>query len=229
MLGTFLRRLFSQRKTNKQTTHTNAKHVYIDPNAKVPATTTLEDYVRLGGGSDFSDSSVGRHTYAASALLPNCSIGRFCSISRGCQLIVGSHPTSFVSTWPGFFQTMNSPEIITHFNDELRFSELLKCSDGRFANIGNDVWIGQDATIKGGVTIGDGAIIGANALVTKDVPPYAIVGGVPAKIIRYRFNEDEIQFLLSLKWWDWDDEKLKKYAKYFDSVSKLKEALKTGE
>lgn len=68
----------------------------------------------------------------------------------------------------------------------------------------------------------------ANALVAEDVPPYAIVGGVPAKLIRYRFNEDGIRFLLFPKWWDWGDGKLAKYAKYFDSVSKLREALEKG-
>ena len=70
--------------------------------------------------------------------------------------------------------------------------------------IGNDVWIGEDAKILSGVTIGDGAVIGANSLVTKNVPPYAVVGGVPAKIIKYRFPENVISRLLQIKWWDWD-------------------------
>ena len=76
--------------------------------------------------------------------------------------------------------------------------------------VGNDVWIGYEAVILAGVTIGDGAIIGARAVVTKDVPPYTIVGGVPAKPIRKRFNEETIDILLKLKWWDWSKEKIAK-------------------
>ena len=74
--------------------------------------------------------------------------------------------------------------------------------------IGNDVWIGYEAVIMAGVTIGDGAIIGTRAVVTKDVPPYAIVGGVPAKPIRKRFSEDTIKMLMELRWWDWPEEKI---------------------
>lgn len=76
--------------------------------------------------------------------------------------------------------------------------------------VGNDVWIGYEAVILAGVTIGDGAIIGARAVVTKDVPPYTIVGGVPAKQIRKRFNEETIDTLLKLKWWDWSKERISK-------------------
>ena len=76
--------------------------------------------------------------------------------------------------------------------------------------VGNDVWIGYEAVILAGVTIGDGAIIGARAVVTKDVPPYTIVGGVPAKQIRKRFNEETIDTLLKLKWWDWSKERIAK-------------------
>lgn len=90
--------------------------------------------------------------------------------------------------------------------------------------IGNDVWIGDNVTIKNGVKIGDGAVIGACALVTKDIPPYAIVGGVPAKIIKYRFEEKIINELLELKWWNFNDEILKtiQYDNILDAIATLK-------
>ena len=84
--------------------------------------------------------------------------------------------------------------------------------------IGNDVWIGDSAIIMDGVKIGDGSIIAAGAVVTKDVPPYAIVGGVPAKIIRYRFDEDDINFLLELSWWEKDKKWIKENAEKFSDI-----------
>jgi acetyltransferase-like isoleucine patch superfamily enzyme len=84
-------------------------------------------------------------------------------------------------------------------------------------NIGNDVWIGDNVIIKGGVTVGDGAVIGAGAVVTRDVPPYAIAAGVPAKVIKYRFGEEKIRKLLELKWWDWGDEEMRRNREFFIS------------
>ncbi|MCX5642480.1 MAG: CatB-related O-acetyltransferase [Candidatus Omnitrophica bacterium] len=92
--------------------------------------------------------------------------------------------------------------------------------------IGNDVWIGFRVTIRSGVTIGDGAIIGAGAVVVKDVPPYAIVGGIPAEIIRYRFTPEEIQFLLELKWWDKGFEWLKEHYKLLHNIKDLQNYFK---
>ena len=97
--------------------------------------------------------------------------------------------------------------------------------DGRYAKIGNDVWIGEDVKIIGGVTIGDGAIVATGATVTKDVPPYAIVGGVPAKVIRYRFDMPTIDFLLKDKWWDKPVDWIKSYAQEFKHIDLYKEKL----
>ena len=87
--------------------------------------------------------------------------------------------------------------------------------------IGNDVWIGEGVTIKGGVTIGDGAVLAMNACVTRDVPPYAIVGGVPAKIIRYRFDNNIIQGLLSIRWWDKPEDWIIEHAPDFCDITKF--------
>ena len=84
--------------------------------------------------------------------------------------------------------------------------------------IGNDVWIGESARIMAGVHIGDGAVIAAGAVVTKDVAPYAIVGGVPAKVIKYRFSPEQIEELLKIEWWNWDEEKIRKHADEFDNI-----------
>ena len=87
----------------------------------------------------------------------------------------------------------------------------------------NDVWIANNSVILEGVSVKDGSVVCAGAVVTKDVPPYAIVGGVPAKVIRYRFDEEQIQYLLQLKWWDKSEEWIKNYAQYFDDIDILKE------
>jgi virginiamycin A acetyltransferase len=137
---------------------------------------------------------------------PSCNhdrliIGRFCSIACGAKFIMNgaNHRLDAFSTYPfpvlaeAWHDTTPVEEAWTNKGDIL---------------IGNDVWIGFEAIILAGVTIGDGAVIGARAVVTKDVPPYAIVGGVPAKVIRKRFDDVIIERLLELRWWDWPPEKI---------------------
>lgn len=130
-------------------------------------------------------------------------IGKYCSIACGAKFIFTSanHTRTSLSTYPfGIF-----------FNDwDLPVSEITSCWDNKGdIVIGSDVWIGYHATILQGVTIGDGAIIGARAVVSRDVPPYTVVGGVPARPIRRRFDEETVARLLRLRWWDWPDEKVK--------------------
>ena len=132
-------------------------------------------------------------------------IGKFCSIAWGAKFMFtsGNHTLKSLSnyTFPIFFDEwqLDKKNITSAWDNK---GDII---------IGNDVWIGYEAVIMSGVKIGDGAIIGTRALVTKDVPPYAIVGGVPAKIIRKRFDEQTIEKLLKIKWWDWDKEKIKKH------------------
>ena len=150
-----------------------------------------------------SEVSLGDFTYVASNTnISKTTIGKFCAIGPDCKLGLGKHPSNtFVSTHPVFFSTLNQAQI--SFAEKNYFDEFEKIT------IGNDVWLGANVIVVDGVNISDGVIVAAGSVVTKDIPPYAIVGGVPAKIIRYRFEKDEIQKLLELKWWDMDVEYLK--------------------
>jgi len=129
-------------------------------------------------------------------------IGSFCSIGSGAAFIMAGnqgHRNEWISTFPFFFMP-EVPEFENAANGYLPAGDTV---------IGNDVWIGSEAIIMPGITVGDGAVIGTRALVTKDVEPYAIVGGNPAKTIRKRFDDDSIALLLEMKWWDWPAERLK--------------------
>lgn len=146
----------------------------------------------------------GKHTYGPEPKLigvpeiaAGSSIGKFCSIAENLQFIVrGAHMIDWVTTYP--FQAVWGMDVPLH--------DLPSCSP---ITIGNDVWIAANVKIKQGVTIGDGAILATECFVTKDVPPYAMVGGNPAKIIKYRFTEKQIKDLLEIKWWNWDDQRIK--------------------
>jgi len=132
----------------------------------------------------------------------NASIGKFCSISKDVCIGLPSHPTKFISTSPLFVNIQNGTGYSWAKQD------LFNSVPGKVL-IGNDVWIGMKSTIMGGITIGNGAIIAAHSVVTKDVPPYAIVAGVPSKIIKYRFDDDIIEALQKSEWWNRSDDFLR--------------------
>ena len=132
----------------------------------------------------------------------NVKVGRFCSIAKNTNIGLAIHPINFISTSPIFF----SPENATGF----QWAKKKTFDDNpRRTIIGNDVWIGSNVTIMGGLNIGDGVIIGSNALITKDIKPYSIVGGVPGVLIRKRFDDETIENLSESKWWLFEDEYLK--------------------
>jgi acetyltransferase-like isoleucine patch superfamily enzyme len=132
-------------------------------------------------------------------------IGKYCSIGPNVKIAPGRHPSAiFVSTHPSFLKR--------------NFAANSGYAGNLPVTIGNDVWIGANALIIDGVSIGDGAIIGANAVVTKDVSPYCIVGGVPAKVIRKRFADEQIAQLLEFKWWDKSEEWIRQHTGDFDNI-----------
>ena len=154
--------------------------------------TTVYEYVNL------TNCHIGDYTFfAGNDYFFNTTVGKFCSIAPGVRCGLGMHPTNTcVSTHPAFFSTACQAQVT--FADKNHFLELLPVT------IGNDVWIGANALILDGVRVGDGAIIAAGAVVAKDVPSYAVVGGVPAKVIKYRFSPEEIEFLNCFQWWNRD-------------------------
>lgn len=165
-------------------------------------------HYRLHGSAQVSNSTIGNYTYVSSGtLIQSTNIGKFCSIGPNTIIGYGNHPVNFISTSPMFYHT----KLI--FGKTFAVNEAFETFEK--VTIGNDVWIGANVYIKNGVSIGDGSIIAAGAVVIKDVLPYAIVGGVPAKQIKFRFSEDIIKELLRIKWWHWSDELLEQRQPYF--------------
>ena len=155
-----------------------------------------------------------RYSYiGTNTIVSDTRIGAFCSIGSSCSIGGGVHPTDRVSTSPVFYDSSNCFKEKNHISADSR-----KPFKQPQTIIGNDVWIGENVFVSAGVNIGDGAVIGAHAVITKDVPPYAIVAGVPAKILRYRFDEATIKELMATQWWEWSDEKLAENKEWFSKV-----------
>lgn len=175
--------------------------------------------ISIGPDSRIDDAQIGRFTYMARAIvLADIHVGSFCSIGPGVVNHLGNHPTrDFVSTHPAFYMADAPTE---SFVQEDRFS-----SFGGTVTVGHDVWIGADALLMDGVSIGDGAVVAARSVVTRDVPPYAIVGGLPAKVIRHRFVDSTIEKLLALKWWEKDMEWIRRHTPLFGNVKDLLERM----
>lgn len=186
------------RKNDQETVY--LKNVVTDPSIIVGDFTMYNDFVN--DPRQFEKNSVLYHYPVNHDKLV---IGKFCSIACGTKFLFNSanHTLASLSTYPFpiFFEEwdLNIKNVATAWENK---GDII---------IGNDVWIGYEAVIMAGVTIGDGAIIGTRAVVTKDVPPYTIVGGVPASVIRKRFSDDVITALLETKWWDWPEEKIKQH------------------
>ena len=185
------------RTSDKQTIY--LKNVINNPNIEVGDYTMYNDFVH--DPREFERNNVLYHYPVNKDKL---KIGKFCSIACGAKFLFTSanHTMKSLSTYPFpiFFEEW-----------ELDGKDIRDAWDNKGdIIIGNDVWIGYEAVVLSGVTIGNGAIIGTRALVTKDVPPYTIVGGVPAKPIRKRFDEETIQKLEEIRWWNWEEDRIKR-------------------
>ena len=200
---------YSYRKSN---THKRIKAI-LPPHLKIGEGLVIEENVTFS--SDIS--SIGDYTYIGkNTSIDSClSIGKFCSISREVRIGLISHPLNYISTSPVFYSPRRGWVKQSTYNENINGLTI----------IGNDVLISASTLILAGVKIGNGAVIGAGSFVNKDIPPYAIVAGIPAKIIKYRFNEEEISALNIIKWWDMSKEELMKYEKYFNSPISFIEAL----
>ena len=206
------------------------KTVTIGKNVSYTLSTVFEGYNTIGRNSEIINSSIGLCSYISEySRVKNTKIGRFCSIGPDFHTIFGNHPTSkFVSTHPAFFSTRKQAGIsfVTENTFE-EFSEPLESNSSYSISIGNDVWIGAKVSILDGIKIGDGAVIAAGSVVVKDVKPYEIVGGVPAKTIKNRFNKQIINDLLNTQWWNFEINDLKASVENFQNIDTFLNKIKS--
>jgi acetyltransferase-like isoleucine patch superfamily enzyme len=183
----------------------------IYPGVRIDTLSKLGRHNVIFSNTSVIKSIIGDHTFIQKNSSINFAyIGKYCSIAMNVHVGPGQHPTSFVSSHPAFYSS--SQPLSKSYSKIDRYEPFKKVC------IGNDVWIGQNCVIMDGVEIGTGAVVGSGAVVTKDVPEYAIIGGVPAKLIKYRFDEKFRNVLLESRWWDWPDEKLQQYSGDFSNI-----------
>ena len=178
---------------------------------------TIHPTSKVESGTTAIGTSIGRHSFTGyDCTLINCNIGAFSSIASKVTIGGARHPMEYVSTSPVFLSHKDS--VKTKLSKHVyEWKEVTV--------IGNDVWIGEGVMIKGGVKIGDGAVVGMGSIVTKNIPPYAIYAGNPARLVRFRFNEATIIGLLKMRWWDRSDDEIRDLAPLFKNPeSMLKKA-----
>lgn len=198
------------------------KKINVRLNIKLDLYTSIDSDVTIGNNCNVQSSKIMYGTYICDHwTIRHSKVGKFCAIADNVKAGLGTHPTNiFVSIHPAFFSTIGQAGF--SFVAKNMFDEMPKVQGSEFVvEIGNDVWIGSGVRILDGVKIGNGAIIGANAVVTKDIEPYSINVGVPAKKIKYRFSLQEIEFLDELQWWDKDTSWIRENVGLFQDIKLL--------
>lgn len=171
----------------------------------------LGNYNVIFKNASIINSTLGDHTFVQlDSCVHHADVGKFCSIAPRVVVGLGRHPVRYVTTHPSFYAI--SQPIAESYADRDYFEPFKRTT------IGHDVWLGQNALVADGVTIGTGAVVAAGSVVTKDVPEYAIAGGAPAKIIKYRFNEGQRVQLLQSEWWNMPDEWLQENFRMFQEI-----------
>lgn len=181
----------------------------------------IDKTARVCSRSELSNVSIGKYSYVGNqCFIVNTDIGKFCSIADKCCMGANEHPLEYISTSPVFCGIKNIMK--KNFSSH-------PLPAAKKIVIGNDVWIGAGVYIKGGVTISDGAVIGMGSVVTKDVGPYEIWAGNPARPIRKRFSDEQIEELKKVCWWNWEDDTIEKAAVDFNSVKEFLDVVKARQ
>lgn len=176
--------------------------------------TKIGENTKIFRPSHIKDSEIGDYSYiSTNASISMTRIGKYCSVGPNFFCGWGIHPTNGISTSPMFYST--------RMQNGLTLTSKDKIEERKQITIGNDVYIGANVTILDGVTIGDGAIIGAGAVVSKDIPAYAIAVGCPIKIIKYRFNDDQISALKRIQWWNFEEDQLRDVERMFWDIDEF--------
>lgn len=184
--------------------------------AKIDNKSKISRKAKVYGNVQVTHSTMGDYSYIGrNSRIIHADIGKFCSIAGETKIGMGTHTLDKIST----------SSIFTESKNGTKHSWVKESAVNPFKRVvvGNDVWIGVRTMVMGGVTIGDGAVIGAGSIVTKDIPPYAVVAGVPAKLIRYRFPHEQINALLAHQWWNLPEEKLRERIELFQDSSNVEE------
>ena len=179
----------------------------------------FEKHVTIEHGCYIGAKNIGKYTFVGMNSYidkSTVSIGRFCSIAMNAKISLQNHPHTWVTSHPFTYRKKYG-----FVSNDIQIEGI----NTKKTTIGNDVWIGANVTILAGVTIGDGAIIGANSLVSKNVEPYCIVSGTPARLVRHRFDPETIAKIQKSEWWNWDDKKIQANLSKFSNTEEFLKAI----